>query len=155
MTFMPYIFFDGNCDKAFSFYEKAIGGKVTYRLTYGDSPMACGPMDKKAKSRLAHIRLDTGSGPLMGADVPPGCWQGMPQGFSVNLTVATPAKAKKTFAALMKGGKIHMPMEETFYAKAFGMGTDKFGTPWMVICPKPVQKPAAKKAPPKKKARRA
>jgi PhnB protein len=146
MSFLPYIFFDGNAEKAFDFYAKATGGKVTYALTYGDSPMSCGPMDKKAKNRLAHICLDTSNGPLMGADVPPGCWQGAPQGFSVNFAADTPAKAKKTFAALMKGGKIHMPMEETFYAKAFGMGVDKFGTPWMVICPKPDAKTKKRKA---------
>jgi PhnB protein len=140
MTFIPYIFFNGSADKAFAFYARATGGKIGARMTYGESPMACGPMDAKAKRLLAHIRLDSGSGPLMGADVPPGCGLGERHGFRVNFAAPTPAKAKKVFAALMKGGKVTMPMQETFFAKAFGMGVDKFGTPWMIICPKPEPK---------------
>jgi PhnB protein len=31
-----------------------------------------------------------------------------------------------------------MPVGETFFAKSFGMVTDRFGTPWMIICPKPM-----------------
>jgi PhnB protein len=27
-----------------------------------------------------------------------------------------------------------MPMAESFFAKRFGMATDRFGTPWMVLC---------------------
>jgi PhnB protein len=27
-----------------------------------------------------------------------------------------------------------MPFEPTFWAKKFGMVTDKFGTPWMINC---------------------
>ncbi len=29
-----------------------------------------------------------------------------------------------------------MPIEETFWAKRFGMLVDQFGTPWMVNCEK-------------------
>jgi PhnB protein len=29
-----------------------------------------------------------------------------------------------------------MPMEETFFAERFGMVTDRFGTPWMILCEK-------------------
>jgi len=31
-----------------------------------------------------------------------------------------------------------MPMEETFWAKRFGMCIDRFGVPWMVNCDKPM-----------------
>ena len=33
-------------------------------------------------------------------------------------------------------GQVQMPMGETFWAKRFGMGVDRFGTPWMVNCSK-------------------
>jgi len=29
-----------------------------------------------------------------------------------------------------------MPMQETFFDTRFGMVTDRFGIPWMVICQK-------------------
>jgi PhnB protein len=31
-----------------------------------------------------------------------------------------------------------MPLEETFWAHRFGMCVDKFGTPWMINCEKPM-----------------
>ena len=40
---------------------------------------------------------------------------------------------RKRFDALSTGGHVHMPLGETFFAKAFGMVSDKFGVPWMVI----------------------
>jgi PhnB protein len=31
-----------------------------------------------------------------------------------------------------------MKLEETFWAHKFGMLTDRFGTPWMINCEKPM-----------------
>jgi PhnB protein len=36
------------------------------------------------------------------------------------------------FEQLSKGGQVTMPLEETFWADAFGMVTDRFGTAWGV-----------------------
>jgi PhnB protein len=41
------------------------------------------------------------------------------------------------FNALADGGSVRMPLGETFWAKKFGMLTDRFGTPWMINCEKP------------------
>jgi len=38
----------------------------------------------------------------------------------------------KVFKALSDGGQITMPMQQAFWAKAWGMLVDKFGTPWIV-----------------------
>ena len=58
-------------------------------------------------------------------------YEGM-KGFSLALAYPTAAEAKKVFGALSDGGKVTMPMEKTFWAEAFGMLVDRFGTPWMV-----------------------
>ena len=36
-----------------------------------------------------------------------------------------------------------MPFGETFWARGFGMCTDRFGIPWMVNCEKPMAEAAA------------
>ena len=36
------------------------------------------------------------------------------------------------FEALADGGTVTMPLEETFWADAFGMVTDRFGVGWGV-----------------------
>ena len=44
------------------------------------------------------------------------------------------ADAERIFNAFAEGGVVIMPFGPTFWAKKFGMVTDKYGTPWMVNC---------------------
>ena len=41
-------------------------------------------------------------------------------------------EGEQVFAALSGGGKVTMPMGPTFWAKRFGMVTDRYGVPWIV-----------------------
>jgi len=49
------------------------------------------------------------------------------------------ADAKRIFDALSTEGQVQMPLGETFFAPAFGMCTDRFGTPWMVMVEAPAE----------------
>jgi PhnB protein len=69
----------------------------------------------------------------MGSDSPPEYFE-KPQGFSVNLQFEDVAEAERVFQALAESGTVRMPLQETFWAKRFGMFVDRFGTPWMVNC---------------------
>jgi len=40
MQMNPYLVFNGQCEAAFKFYEKALGGKIEFMMTHGDSPMS-------------------------------------------------------------------------------------------------------------------
>jgi PhnB protein len=54
------------------------------------------------------------------------------QGFSLSLTVANEAEARRTFAALSEGGQVQMPLTKTFWSPCFGMLSDRFGVGWMI-----------------------
>ncbi len=129
-----YLAFDGTCEQAFRFYEKVLGGKIVMMMKYRDMPGAP-PAPPEVQDRVMHARLMLDGLPLMGGDSPMGR-HSKPQGFCVNIAVSSPAEAERVFAGLAKGGTITMPMAETFWARRFGMLTDKFGTPWMVNCEK-------------------
>jgi PhnB protein len=58
----------------------------------------------------------------------------VPGGFAVALHVDEPAEAERVFAALADQGTVRLPIQETFWARRFGMLTDRFGIPWMVNC---------------------
>jgi len=73
----------------------------------------------------------------MGSDASPGHYN-KPQGSAVTLRLDTPEEAERAFKGLSDGASIQMPMDQTFFAKKFGMLVDKFGTHWMVICEKPM-----------------
>jgi PhnB protein len=131
MQIDTYLVFDGNCAEAMRFYEKTLGGKLDV-MTHAQSPMA----DKTppgAANRVMHARLALGDGGvLMASDSMVGHPYGGMNGFSVSLMYPTGAEARRVFDALAKGGKVVMPLDKTFWAEAFGMLTDRFGTPWMV-----------------------
>ncbi len=131
----PHLNFNGQCEAAFKFYEKCLGGKITFTMTYGDSPMAAKvPPDWHKK--ILHATFAVGDQIFTGADAPPGYYQ-TPQGFAVTLNIADAAEADRVFQVLSEKGTVQMPIQETFWALRFGMFADQFGTPWMINCGKP------------------
>ncbi len=135
MTLNPHLNFEGNCREALALYAKALGGKTTFLMTYGESPMAS-KMPPGWADKVIHASFEAGKERLSAADAPPGYYQ-KPQGFSVALDFDDPAKAEAVFKALSDGASVQMPLQETFWARRFGMLTDRFGTPWMINCGKP------------------
>ena len=125
-----YLIFDGNCADAMRFYERTLGGKLQL-MTHGDSPMAA-QTPPGSVNRIMHARLELDGRVLMASDSMVGHpYEGM-KGFSLSLNYPTAAEAQRMFAALAEGGRTTMPIAKTFWAEAFGMLVDRFGTPWMV-----------------------
>jgi PhnB protein len=129
----PYLFYNGDCEAAFKFYEKVLGGKIGMLLRNEDAP-ADMPTPPERKQKIMHASLSIDGHVLMGSDAPPEHFHKL-QGFAVSLTVSDPAEAERKFKALCEGGSVNMPFGKTFFAKGFGMGVDPFGIPWMVNCP--------------------
>ena len=135
MQLNPYLLFNGQCEAAFKFYERCLGGKIEMLLTHGESPMA-DKVPSDWRSKVMHARMTIGDKVLMGSDAPPGRYES-PKGFSVSLSVDEPAEAERIFRALEDDGTVQMPIQETFWALRFGMLIDRFGIPWMVNCERP------------------
>jgi PhnB protein len=129
MKLNPYLAFDGRCREAFEFYEKTLGGKITFIQTIGESPMASS-MPAAAHGRVMHVTLQIGDQVLQGADAPGQFTE--PAGFSVALHFDDVAEGERVFDALAAGATVQMPFQPTFWAEGFGMLTDRFGTPWIV-----------------------
>ncbi|MEO8596326.1 MAG: VOC family protein [Candidatus Solibacter sp.] len=132
MNLNSYLVFDGRAEEAFKFYEKSLGGKILAIFKHADTPAAAHvPADWQDK--IMHVALKAGNGVLMGSDAPPDRYK-TPQGFSVSVQLEDVAEAERVFAALSEGGKVGMPIQQTFWAARFGMLTDRFGIPWMINC---------------------
>ena len=82
--------------------------------------------------KVMHSLFRIGDTPVMASD---GNCQGKPsfQGFALTLNAASAAEAKQRFEALADGGQVQMPLNETFFARSFGMVADRFGVNWMVM----------------------
>ncbi len=132
MQINPYLLFNGNCEAAFKFYEKCLGGKITAMMPHEGTPMEKSVPPEWLK-KIIHARLVATGMVLMGSDAPPSHFQ-QPQGFSVSVTVTTTEEADRLFGALSENGKVTMPIQKTFWSPRFGMFVDQFGIPWMIMC---------------------
>ncbi len=133
MQVNPYVFYNGNCEAAFKYYERVLGGKIEAMLTHEGAPESM-PVPPEWKKKIMHAKMSIDGEVLMASDAPPGHFH-QPQGFSVSLTVEDPGDGERKFKALAEGGTVNMPFSKTFWAKGFGMCVDQFGIPWMVNCP--------------------
>ena len=129
----PYLFYNGNCEAAFKYYEKVLGGKIGMMLRADEGPAEMKP-EPGFEKKIMHASMSINGVTLMASDAPPQHFH-KPQGFSVSLTVKDPAEAERKFKALAEGGNVTMPFGKTFFSKGFGMCIDQFGIPWMVNAP--------------------
>ncbi|HZH84207.1 MAG TPA: VOC family protein [Phototrophicaceae bacterium] len=132
MQLNPYLFFNGQCEAAFRFYERSLGAKIVAMMPHAGTP-AEGQVPPEWRDKIIHARLVLGDQVLMGSDAPPDHFE-KPQGFSVTLGIDDPADAERIFNALAENGTIRMPIQQTFWALRFGMLVDRFGIPWMINC---------------------
>jgi len=126
-----YLTFDGQCEAAFRFYARCLGGTPEL-LTYRSAPTPA-PVPPDWQDKVMHARLAIGEQVLMGCDAPPDRQEAM-RGFSVSLGVDRVEDAERIFAALAENATVRMPMQQTFWAARFGMLVDRFGVPWMINC---------------------
>jgi PhnB protein len=131
----PYLSFDGQCQAALECYERCLGGKIVYLMTYAQSPMAPQVPPEWGK-KIYHATISFADQTLGAADASPGSYR-TPQGFSLKLDIDAPAEADRLFELLSENGTVQMPLQETFWARRFGVLTDQFGTPWMINCGTP------------------
>lgn len=131
----PYLFFGGRCEEAIAFYQSAVGAKPGMMMRYNDAPDPPPPgmIPEGYETKIMHADFTIGDSMVMASD---GCGETAAfGGFALSLTLPTQDEARKAFDALADGGKVEMPLGETFWSPLFGMLTDRFGIGWMVTVP--------------------
>jgi PhnB protein len=134
MSFHPYLYFSGTCREAFTRYHEIFGGEL-FMMPMSDVPDGEVPPGANP-DLIIHAALIIDGSLLMASDDPTG--DGGPvTGISVSYNTADEADAERVFAALAEGGEVSQPLIATFFSPKFGMCTDRFGTPWMVVAQDP------------------
>lgn len=130
MKLYTHLNFGGDCEQAFRFYEKHLGGKITMMMKAGalppDVPSPGSP------DAVIHARMDIAGVELIGNDVPPEYFKPIRSSY-LYLAVDSAAEAERVYAILEKEGSVSMPMAETFFATRFAQLRDRFGTLWTII----------------------
>jgi len=140
MQVQPYLYFDGKTEEALKFYADKLGAKVEVMLRFSDAPKGSMPAEGSpggpppgSAGKVMHSNFRIGDTQIMASD---GMCGGSAEfkGISLTITVPEEKEAERLFAAITSdGGKVQMPMTETFFSTRFGMGADKFGVNWMIL----------------------
>lgn len=137
MRMNAYVNFRGTCADAIKYYETHLGAKVIMTMTHGQSPQPS-PVGPEWKDAVLHAQMTIGGAELMAADIPNA--EPMRSAY-LTLRVASDSEAERVFSALSEGGRILMPLEETFFASRFAQVQDRFGINWMILHERPQPAP--------------
>ena len=137
----PYLIFDGQCEEAVALYKQVLGAEVLFSMRFKDSPEPSPPgmLPPGFENKIMHLHMKIGANSVMATDGG-GCSgerKGF-HGFSLTVSLDDTAEAERVFAGLSADGTVNMPLTETFFARAFGTLTDKFGVGWMIMVEKPM-----------------
>lgn len=133
MQIMTQLAFLGQCRQAFEYYEKVLGGKIAVMNTFGGNDAQLPPgSTAAAPDQIRFAELKVGDFAILGNDVPENEYVPM-RGFHIALHVRTGAEARRIFDAFSDGGKVDTMLGEVAWSSAFGIVTDQFGTPWLIL----------------------
>ncbi|MDD4974566.1 MAG: VOC family protein [Bacteriovorax sp.] len=127
-SIQPYLMFPGNCEEAIKFYCDVFGGEIKSSIKYKDGPM---DVPEIWKEKIMHATFIIRGDQLMASDSFPG--NEPVKGNNINLSVGFDTKSRpdEAFNKLAKGGRIMMPLENTFWGARYGQLVDHYGVSWM------------------------
>ena len=70
MPIQPYLFFDGRCEEAIGFYQRAIDAQVETMMRFNESPdpVPEGMLPPGSENKIMHASLKIGDGTVMASD---------------------------------------------------------------------------------------
>lgn len=133
MKIGPYINFPGNCKEAVMFYTEIFKTDEPTIMTFGEMPEEPSfPMPDGIRDLVANAQMNIGGNMIMFSDVPPGMPFIKGNNITLIITHEDVEEIKRLFGLLSKGGTVEMLLQETFWSKAYGSLTDKFGIGWQM-----------------------
>ncbi len=133
---IPYLLFNGSATKAIELYKEALGVKVEMLTYFKNMPKSeTVPLRDEDLDRVMHARLSLDGMMLLVSDGSSN--QKVTEhgnSMQVFLEFTDVEEMTQKFDALARGGKVTMPLSDTFWGARFGMLTDALGVRWMFSC---------------------
>jgi len=138
MKISVHLLFSGQCAEAFAAYARIFNGAIVFQMKYRDSPMAA-QVPADWQDQVYHATLTIGGITILGGDVQPADHRALStdnpmQGVALVVNPGGRDEAQRIFEALSSDGVVKMPLQETFWAAAFGVVVDRYGVEWSINC---------------------
>lgn len=123
-----YLNFNGQCREAMTFYQECLGGELTLQRV-AESPMAA-QLPAIEGANIMHSILIRDGLVLLASDM---IGNKLEKGNTITLCLkcSSNEEINTCFDKLAVGGKIKMPLHQSFWGATYGELTDKYGMNWM------------------------
>lgn len=129
----PTLIFPVIAEKRWRFTKKVFKAEEPQIMTYGEMPSDPSYlMSDNVKALVANAQIDIKGNTIMFSDIPPGMPYNEGNNISLVITDNDLEEIKRLFDLLSNEGRIEMQLQETFWSKAYGALTDKFGIGWQI-----------------------
>ncbi len=132
-TLVPYLTFAGRTREAFNFYKDVLKGEIVSIQTFAEAKMETA---EAHKNNIIHAEFKADGVHLMASDGMPGFVEQPGNNVSLSIELSDADEQARIFEAFSKGGKVDMPLQDTFWGARYGMVTDRYGIHWMLNCQK-------------------
>ncbi len=130
MEIRPYLYFRNECNDAIELYSRAFNTGVIERMRFGDIPPGGGPpVPEELKGRILHATLRFGDNFIRMSD----SFGEINDAESERVAIVVECseeEVRHAFAVLSEAGRVHMPLQQTFFSPCYGIVVDKYGVMW-------------------------
>jgi PhnB protein len=134
MNIQPYLYFNGHCEDAITFYSKAVDAHLVALSRFRDQPGT--PIPDGADDKILHADIRIGETTILASDGECGGSTDF-RGFSLAVMTEENETAERYFGALSDGGTVQVPLISTHFASRFGMVADRYGLLWTISTNRP------------------
>jgi PhnB protein len=136
MKLFTQLNFGGNCENAFRFYEKHLGGAITFIVKRSQMMPAQPAIQAGSEDPVVHARMRFAGVELVGNDVPGEIFKPVRSSY-LYLALDCSEDAERVYRVLTEEATVSIPMAETPFATRFAQLRDRFGVLWTIIQERP------------------
>ena len=133
----PYIYFNGNCEEAFRYYERVFQTEISHISRYKDAPEAARNMFTAADDKIMHVTLLLRNEMALHGSDHSSVYEDSEKHktFSLIIHADSEQEVNRLFNALSQHGTIIVPVGLTFWGAYYGQCIDQFGISWKITTP--------------------
>ena len=137
ITINPYIYFDGNCEKAFTFYESVFRKEISHISKYKDVPKQARNIFQEPDDSIMHATLPLSEEIMLNGLDNSLAYKAAIEYKTFSLIIHTDSKEEvdRIFGMLAQNGQIIVPVGLTFWGAYYGQCIDEFGINWKITLP--------------------
>ena len=130
----PYLYFNGNCEEAFKFYESVFRKKISHISKFKDVPKPARDIFQEPDEKIMHVTLPLSKEIMLNGADHSLAYKEMIKYKTFSLIIHSVSKEEvdRIFGELSQNGEIIVPVDLTFWGAYYGQCIDKFGISWKI-----------------------